>query len=93
MASKVFSVRIRDKRDTHANWASANPVLLNGETIIVDMDTGESRRKTGDGTTRYDQLPFDDDGLKNLVNSKHTEIMSEAQPSGLDVGDDWDKIL
>ena len=94
MANKnEFHARFRHKRDTSANWTAANPVLLDGEVIIVDTDAGEARRKTGDGVKTYTQLPFDDEVMKNLVNSKHVEVMSETQPTNLSPGDDWDRVL
>lgn len=61
---KTLKTRIKLKRDTSANWEKANPVLLNGETIIVDTANNETRTKTGDGTKTYTQLPFDDEGTK-----------------------------
>lgn len=64
MAEKIFKTRIKQRRDTSANWESKNPVLLNGEIIIVDTANGETRTKTGDGTKTYTQLPFDDEGAK-----------------------------
>ena len=93
MATTTKNVRIQGKRDTSANWTAANPVLLNGEMITVVTASGEIRHKTGDGAKRYTKLPFDDEVMKNLVGSKHVEIMSSSQPSGLTAGDDWDKIL
>ena len=62
--TKTFKTRIKHKRDTSANWESRNPVLLNGEVVIVDTANGETRMKTGDGTKTYTQLPFDDEGSK-----------------------------
>lgn len=62
--TKTFKTRIKQRRDTSANWESKNPVLLNGEVIIVDTANGETRTKTGDGTKTYTQLPFDDEGTK-----------------------------
>lgn len=62
--TKIFKTRIKQRRDTSANWESKNPVLLNGEVIIVDTANGETRTKTGDGTKTYTQLPFDDEGTK-----------------------------
>lgn len=53
-----FDARIKHKRDTEANWTAANPVLLNGEIIFVDTDSG-LRRKVGDGSSTYSQLSFD----------------------------------
>lgn len=60
MANKIFNTRIKNKRDTEANWTSKNPVLLNGEIIVVDTASGETRFKVGDGTKKYSQLPFQD---------------------------------
>ena len=60
----TIKTRIKQRRDTSANWESKNPVLLNGEVIIVDTANSETRTKTGDGTKTYTQLPFDDEGAK-----------------------------
>lgn len=65
MANKTFNTRIKNKRDTSANWTSKNPVLLDGELIIVDTASGETRFKIGDGTKKYSQLPFQDEILRN----------------------------
>ena len=65
MANKEIKTRIQNKRDTSANWTSKDPVLLNGELIIVDTVSGETRFKIGDGTKKYSQLPFQDEILRN----------------------------
>lgn len=65
VANKTFNTRIKNKRDTSANWTSKDPVLLDGELIIVDTASGETRFKIGDGTKKYSQLPFQDDILRN----------------------------
>lgn len=65
MANKTFNTRIKNKRDTSANWTTQDPVLLNGELIIVDTASGETRFKIGDGTKKYSQLPFQDEILRN----------------------------
>lgn len=70
MASKNIKTRIKYKRDTSANWTKNDPVLLNGEIVIVDTANGETRTKTGDGTSKYSALPFDDEAMRNLVNNK-----------------------
>lgn len=54
----ILNTRIQQKKDTDANWASNNPVLLKNELIIVEMETGECRFKIGDGTSPYTTLPF-----------------------------------
>lgn len=74
MADKQFNARIRWKRDTSANWTSNNPVLLNGEIIIVDTDSGEMRFKIGDGVKTYTQLPFEDEVVRNLINNKVDKV-------------------
>lgn len=63
MPNKTFNARVQMKRDTSANWTSNNPVLLNGEIIIVDTDAGEVRFKVGNGTATYTQLPFTDESV------------------------------
>lgn len=65
MANKTFNTRIKNKRDTSSNWTSKDPVLLDGELIIVDTANGETRFKIGDGTKKYSQLPFQDEILRN----------------------------
>lgn len=65
MANKTFNTRVKNKRDTSANWTSKDPVLLDGELIIVDTASGETRFKIGDGTKKYSQLPFQDEILRN----------------------------
>lgn len=69
MANKTFSTRIKNKRDTSSNWTSKDPLLLNGELIIVDTANGETRFKIGDGTKKYSQLPFQDEVIRNLFDS------------------------
>ena len=58
---------IRQKRDTAANWTNNNPVLLNGELILVDTAEGQLRVKIGDGIKTYTQLPFMDEALRTLI--------------------------
>lgn len=50
-----MATRILLRRDTSANWASANPVLANGE---IGYDTTLDRIKVGDGSTAWSSLPF-----------------------------------
>lgn len=62
-----INARIKHRRDTSANWTSANPVLMNGEIIIVDTAAGDTRKKIGDGTSTYMQLPFEDEALESAL--------------------------
>lgn len=71
MATKVLdNVRTTQPRDTSANWTQYDPVLRNGEIIIVDTDAGEVRYKVGDGAKKYSQLPFDDEAVRALITNK-----------------------
>lgn len=73
------------KKDTEGNWTQNNPVLLNGEIILVDTDSGELRAKVGDGTKTYTQLPFTDEILKNLITGKQNKLTgSQGQVVGFD---------
>lgn len=68
MGNKTFNARIKNKRDTSANWVSKDPVLLDGELIIVDTASGEIRFKVGDGTSKWSELNFiGGDEAKNFV--------------------------
>lgn len=69
-----LKARLRLKRDTSSNWTKNNPVLLNGELIIVDTDSGEVRSKIGDGVKTYTQLPFNDEALKAYVDASKIGI-------------------
>lgn len=72
-----FNARIKLKRDTAVNWTVNNPVLLNGEIILVDTDNGQLRAKIGDGSKTYNQLPFTDEILRNLITDKQDKITGQ----------------
>lgn len=68
--SKTLEARIKHKKDTLANWTTRNPVLLDGEIILVEMENGTVRQKCGNGTSSFSALPYsdviadlDDDGV------------------------------
>lgn len=65
--STILNTRVKWKRDTSANWTTNNPVLLDGEIIIVDTNAGETRFKVGNGTSTYTQLPFQDEYVLNQI--------------------------
>ncbi len=58
MATSTFNARLKNKRDTHSNWTTNDPVLLDGEIAIVDTSDGEVKLKIGDGTSTYSQLDY-----------------------------------
>lgn len=47
--------KILFRRDTSANWTSANPVLSGGE---IGLETNTNKIKLGDGTTAWTSLPY-----------------------------------
>lgn len=74
-----INARVKHKRDTASNWASKNPVLLEGEIIIVD-DGGTMRLKMGDGSTAYSKLPFyDAPATAHIANKSNPHGVTKAQ--------------
>lgn len=63
----TFNTRISLKKDTSSNWTQNNPVLLDGEMIIVTTNAGDVRMKIGDGTSTYTELPFTDEKIINAI--------------------------
>lgn len=70
MSGKIFNTRVKNKRDSVSNWTDKNPILLDGEVVVVDSTDGESRFKIDDGTKHYSELPFQDEYLQNKINNK-----------------------
>lgn len=87
--AREFLSRIQNKRDTSANWTKNNPIILNGEIILVDTAEGELRAKIGDGTKTYKQLPFSDEVLKSLINTvaqnAEKNVIVGIQKNGTDI--------
>ena len=87
MSEKTLNSRIKQKRDTSANWTTRNPVLLNGEIILVDTADGELRMKVGDGSKSYTQLPFMDEALRSLFSNTYaTKAELQEAISTLNIG-------
>lgn len=57
---KTINTRIKLKRDEESEWDLRNPIILNGEVVLVDGDDGRLRAKIGDGTSTYSALGFID---------------------------------
>lgn len=73
-----FYSRTQEKCDTEANWEAANPILLKNEVIYVKMADGDTRTKTGDGTSRYKSLPFNDKNFREKVNGKVDKVSGKG---------------
>lgn len=63
MTNNEIKTRIKQRYDTLANWESKNPILLEGEVARVRMDDNIVRTKTGDGTSAFNSLSWDDKNL------------------------------
>lgn len=59
--AKEVQTRVRQKKDTSANWETYDPIILDGELIFVEMPDGDIRTKVGNGVYRYSELPFIDE--------------------------------
>ena len=89
--STTLNTRVQSKRDTSANWTQNNPVLLDGEVIVVDTNSGDVRFKVGNGTSTYTQLPFQDEyvlnqipNVSNFVTAEDPESIVETVPPTFD---------
>lgn len=92
MASKTANAKVLGPYDTAANWSNSTKVLLKGEKVYAKVDSGAVRSKTGDGTKRFSQLPYDDEDIyqslsgkaaSNLGNVQNSDFRSKAAASGI----------
>lgn len=74
--------KIQHRRDTAANWTSANPVLAAGEPAL-ETDTGKT--KLGDGVTGWSALPYklDKAGADATYASAKAELKRRHIPNSL----------
>lgn len=64
---KTIQATVKNRTDTAANWTQKNPVLAEGEIIVVQTNAGETRLKIGDGVKTFTQLPYADEQIYNNV--------------------------
>lgn len=67
MANKTLLAQIKQRSDTAANWTAKDPVIGNGELIIVETSAGEKRFKVGDGEKTFTQLPYADENILSKI--------------------------
>lgn len=65
--TKTIQATVKNRTDTAANWTQKNPVLAEGEIIVVQTSAGETRIKIGDGVKTFTQLPYTDEQIYNNV--------------------------
>lgn len=78
MATNIVNVRLVHRHDTKANWATKNPVLLQGEIGIED-DSGLF--KIGDGVKAWDALGYANDAKT----ASHYEGEATAEETDIEV--------
>ena len=54
--NKVYETRCKFKKDTKENWETNNPILLDGEIVVVTGSDGSISFKIGDGMHNYNDL-------------------------------------
>lgn len=87
MANKTFNTRVKNKRDTAANWEAVATTFqpLDGELIIVDTSVGKTRFKVGRYDTAkgrllyYNEIPFADEYLYNDLNESQGKIYDKLK--------------
>ena len=67
--STNIEVDMVNRRDTEANWISTNPIVANGEQIIVDTDEG-IKIKIGDGVKYFNELEYIDKPITDALSQK-----------------------
>lgn len=78
MPNNIIEVRIKERCDTEANWASADPVLLKGE-CVYSSDKG-NQYKQGDGTSHWSELSY---AQASPLSHTHTKSQITDFPSSL----------
>ena len=89
--TKTIQATVKNRTDTAANWTQKNPVLAEGEIIVVQTSAGETRLKIGDGVKTFTQLPYTDEQIYNNV---VTSVNGETGDVTLDipgVQPDWNQ--
>ena len=76
MANNEIKTRIKQRYDTLANWQSKNPILLEGEVAKVRMEDNTVRAKTGDGTSAFNSLSWDEQDLYDSIGDISTALDS-----------------
>lgn len=71
MADNIINTRIQQRYDSFDNWKNQNPILLTGEVVNVRFADGTVRIKTGNGTSAFNSLPWDD---KNLYQGNSSTV-------------------
>lgn len=90
MTQIVVAQRMWQRRDTAANWTSANPVLAAGEWgVELAASPEDIKAKLGDGSTPWNALPYfggEGSGVQMRVDSGYVQYSP-------DDGDTWINVI
>lgn len=95
--TKTIQATVKNRTDTAANWTQKNPVLAEGEIIVVQTSAGETRLKIGDGVKTFTQLPYTDEQIYNnvvtSVNGQTGDVTLDISGggTGTSVQSDWNQ--
>lgn len=53
----TYNQRLLQRRDSLTNWINNNPVLLDGELGLIDVNGNYTQMVIGDGTRSFNNLP------------------------------------
>ena len=85
MATNTLSARIITRNDTAANWASNNPILLQGE---IGIERVTNKFKVGDGVTAWNSLAYVSN-LEGTVSIVEDTSYPESSDTDYDIGTLW----
>lgn len=94
--TKTIQATVKNRTDTAANWTQKNPVLAEGEIIVVQTSAGETRLKIGDGVKTFTQLPYTDEQIYNnvvtSVNGQTGDVTLDVSGgAGTSIQSDWNQ--
>ena len=82
----VYTQRLLQRRDSLTNWINNNPVLLDGELGLIDINGNYTQIVIGDGKRSFNDLPkiklnFDEPVTRIKLDSDELTICSYSTNS------------
>lgn len=82
----VYTQRLLQRRDSLTNWTNNNPVLLDGELGLIDINGNYTQIVIGDGKRSFNDLPkiklnFDEPVTRIKLDSDELTICSYSTNS------------
>ena len=83
----VYTQRLLQRRDSLTNWINNNPILLDGELGLIDVNGNYTQMIIGDGKRSFNNLPkiklnFDEPVTRIKLDSDEFTICSYSTNSG-----------